>query len=346
MKPSFPKTSSLLLSIGSALLLAACGGGGGSGSSPVSPTALSTITSANAPDVAAQAYAASSAINDTAITGGTAGATIATGVVVQDSPGIGFIDATLQHMYRALAVKPANMVVGVMGTNTVNCTGGGTMTGSYNMMNTNMVSNGDTMTITSNNCMEDMVRINGTITISFSNLAGMPSATSQWSATMRMNFTNFAVTENSITDTANGDISLGFVQDNVGTRSFTMSGNTLQMSTTRSGTTVMRTLSNYDYSASETAAGLYTYRCNYTMSGDMPRLGSNVSYTVQTMTPFRQQGTSYPNQGVMKVTATDNTSLTFTVLDSASVQIAIDRNGDGTIDETMTKTWVELTSLI
>ncbi len=345
MKSSFLKTSSLLLSIGSALLLAACGGGGG-GSSSVSPAALSTITSANAPDVAAQAYAASSAINNAAVTGGTAGATIATGVVVQGISGIGFIDATLQHMYRALAVKPADMVVGVMGTNTVNCSGGGTMTGSYNMMNTNMVSNGDTMTITSRDCVQDMMRINGSLTIGFSNIVGVPSATSQWSATMRMTFSNFSVTQNSITDMANGDISLGFAQNTIGTRGFTMSGNSLQMSTTRAGVTVMRTLTNYDYSASETAAGVYTFTCNYAMSGDMPRLGNNVSYRVQTMTAFRQQGVSFPDQGVMKVTATDNTSLTFTVLDSNSVQIAIDRNGDGTIDETITKTWVELTSLI
>lgn len=342
MQSRLLKLSSLALSIGSALLLAACGGGGSSGAST---QAASTITSANASDVAAQAYAAADGLNSQAVAGGTAGADLVTAVSVQ-TPTTGLIDAGLQQMYRALASKPAEMVVGVMGTGTITCSGGGMMTGSYNMMNTNLVSNGDTLTVTSTNCREGMQQFNGGMTISFSNISGTPSSTGAWSATMRMTFNNFSIIENNITDTANGDISLNFGQNMFGTRAFTVSGSSLQMSTTRAGVTVTRMLMNYNYDASVTAANLYTYRCDYTLTGDLPRIGNNVSYTVRTMTPFQQQGSLYPSQGVMTVRASDGTSLTMTVRDATSVQIAIDRNGDGTVDETIVKTWVELSALI
>ncbi len=347
MQSRLLKLSSLALSIGSALLLAACGGGGSSGSPGSSTQAASTITSANASDVAAQAYAASDALNSQAVAGGTAGADLVTAVSVQTpTPTTGLIDAGLQQMYRALAQQPANMVLGVMGTGTITCSGGGMMTGSYNMMNTNMVSNGDTLTVTSSGCREGMQQFNGGLTITFSNISGTPSPMGAWNATMRMTFNNFSVMQNNMTGTANGDISLNYGQNQSGTRAFTVSGSSLQMTTTRGSTMVTRMLTNYSYDASVTSANLYTYRCDYTLTGDLPRIGNNVSYTVHTIMPFQQQGGLYPNQGVMTVRASDGTSLTMTVRDATSVQIAIDRNGDGTVDETIVKTWAELSALI
>ncbi|HJV79446.1 hypothetical protein [Noviherbaspirillum sp.] len=347
MQPRLRKFSSLALSIGFALLLAACGGGGSSGSPGSSTQAASTITSANASDVAAQAYAASDALNSQAVAGGTAGADLVTAVSVQTPmPTTGLIDAGLQQMYRVLAHKPADMVLGVMGTGTITCSGGGMMTGSYNMMNANMVSNGDTLTVTSSGCREGMHQFNGGLTIAFSNISGLPSSMGAWNATMRMTLNNFSVMQNNITETANGDISLNYGQNLSGTRAFTVSGSSLQMSTTRGGAMVTRMLTNYSYDASVTSANLYTYRCDYTLTGDLPRIGNNVSYTVRTMTPFQQQGGLYPNQGVMTVRASDGTSLTMTVRDATSVQIAIDRNGDGIVDETIVKTWTELSALI
>jgi len=44
--------------------------------------------------------------------------------------------------------------------------------------------------------------------------------------------------------------------------------------------------------------------------------------------------------------APDNSSVTLTVLNPTTVQLAVDKNGDGTIDETTTTTWSELNSLL
>jgi CTP-dependent riboflavin kinase len=79
------------------------------------------------------------------------------------------------------------------------------------------------------------------------------------------------------------------------------------------------------------------------MFGTFPGLGS-VSYVVKTNTPFKELEGYYPYQGSMTVTATDNTSLRLNVLSATSVQIQIDKNGDGVYEEATTTTWNELAS--
>lgn len=331
-----------LLAAGSALLLSSCGGGGGgdSGALPPPTQLASTITATNQNDVAAQAYSSANAINKEVA----GSASIVTGVSVGTGTS-GLTNAALTNLYRALQVKPVNMVAGVSGSTTEACSGGGTISVSYNVTNPDTISNNDALVITSNNCVEGAMMITGGLSITFSNVSGVPSATSAWSATMKMTFADFAVTENNVIDKATGDLSLGYSQASAGNETFSASGNSLQMSTTKGGTTVARTLSAYDYSGSVSGFNLYTYRSNFTFSGNLPRLG-NVSYTVRTLTDFKQQGSANPYQGVMTVTATDKTSLTFTVLNTTSMQLGVDRNGDGTVDDTSNKTWDELLSLI
>lgn len=233
----------------------------------------------------AQGYASSKALNNQVGDG----SSLVTGVSIETKAPV-LIDASVQHLYRALNVKPANMVVGVSGTLPPEpCPGGDTITVTYNFADVNTLSNGDTLTITSNNCVEDQLKINGGPRITFSDLTGTPSPTSAWGATMAMTFINFAVTENNVTETANGDMTITFNQTSTGTDNFTACGNSLQLSTTTANGTVTRTISAYSYSGSATLTGLYTYGTNLTVSGDMPRLGSNVLYTVKTITNFKQQ---------------------------------------------------------
>jgi hypothetical protein len=341
MKSSFLKVTALL-AVGSTVLLTACGGGS-AGNAPTTPsTQASTVTVANSSDVAAQSYSASNALSDQ-INGSSS---LVTGVSVETQT-TGLIDASIQHLYRALQVQPVNMVTGVTGTLPAEpCTGGGTIAVSYNVANTSTVSNGDTVNITASNCVEDQMSINGGLNIVFSSLTGTPSSTSTWGATMKMTFTNFAVTESGMASTATGDLTLGYNQTSTGTVGYTASGNSLQLNATKGGSTVARTISAYSYSGSTTASNLHTYRANFTVTGNLPRLGNNISYVVKTITDFKQQGTGNPSEGVLTVTASDKTSLTFTVLSTSNVQIGIDKDGDGKVDDTVTKTWTELLSLL
>jgi hypothetical protein len=323
----------------SALLLTACGGGGGDAAPGTSVQAASTITSANASDVAAQAYSTSDAINNQT----SLGTSLVTGVSVETQTS-SLIDSSLRQLYRALETKPANMAVGVSTTTTEACSGGGSNTITYEGANTDQVSNGDKLTISSNNCVEGSEKLNGALSFTISNISGTPSSSSAWSATLDIKYSNLALTENNVTITVDGDLTLGYGQTSTGAANFSVSGNSLKVSEMTGASTVTRTLSAFSNSGSVTG-GLYTFRNNFTFAGNLPRLG-NVSYTVKTLADFKQQAGSYPSQGVMTVTATDKTSLTFTVLNSTSVRLDIDKNGDGTNDESITKTWSELTSLM
>ncbi|RJG07671.1 hypothetical protein D3870_18215 [Noviherbaspirillum cavernae] len=340
MKSSFLKFPALLAA-SSAILLSACGGGGG-GDAPAASSSqqASTITVANANDVAAQTYAASNSLNDQV--SGSAGMVIGVSVETHST---GLLNAAMQQLYRALDAKPAAMAVGVEATNTINCSGGGTLSFAYKVTDTATITSGDTVAISASNCVEDGARLNGGLTITFASASGTPSPSSAWSAAMTMKFANLAITGNGVTDTANGDITLSYSRTAAGAETFSATGASLQTGTTKSSGTASRTMSNYEYSGDVTPADLYTYRDNFTITGNLPRLGSNVTYTVKTLTDFKQLGNAYPHQGAMIVTASDKTSLTFTVLNNTSVQIGVDKNGDGTVDDTMTKSWSEFSSL-
>jgi hypothetical protein len=344
---TFASHSRILAIASSIVLLSACGGGGGGGSDGDSSagggptTPASTITSANAPNVAAQSVAASEAV-----TGEIDGAvfSITTGVTVETSAGPSLLNSTLGQLYRALKVKPANMVVGVTGTETFDCTGGGTMKAMYKVVTTDELSNGDQLTLTAIDCIEEQTKMNGSLSFSFSNVNGTPDAASAWGATMAIGFNNFSATTANVTETASGDLTLTYNQTTPNNASYSASGNSLQLSTTKAGTTVTRTISSLSESGA-IVSGLLTHRSAFTFDGKLPGVGSG-TYTVKTLTDFKQQDGANPSQGVLTVSASDQSSLKLTVLDTSNVQIEIDKNGDGKMDETSTKTWTELRSLL
>jgi hypothetical protein len=66
-------------------------------------------------------------------------------------------------------------------------------------------------------------------------------------------------------------------------------------------------------------------------------LGGSVRYT--TTTTFQGIGSDYPSSGVMVVTGAANSSETITAVDSISVTIDVDADGNGTVDQTINTTW-------
>lgn len=334
--------------IGATLLLAACGGGGGStGSANGSGTGSSTpvtgvaITSANSKDVSSQVYSASQGLNNQV----TSTPGIVTAVSTSGN-GSGLLDAALQQLYLALEHQSASLPVSVTATDTASCSGGGSVTFTATAANSSTVSAGDQVTINTSNCVEGTVKMNGSLHMVFNSITGTPSMTSAWSAALGLTFTGFSVTENftGASNTATGDLALTYNQSGLNNASFSGSGNSLQMHIVNGASTTDYTLTSYNYSGSVTPANLYTYRANFTVNGNFPRLG-NATYVVHTTTDFKQQRGSYPSQGVMTVTAGDNSSLKFTVVNTNTVQLGLDKSSDGVIEETITTTWSELDSL-
>lgn len=329
-----------------AAMVAGCGGGGdGSATSatPVATAATSTISSTNAPDVAANVLNASNGI----IQSGSVNS-LATGVTVDatDAANSGLINTSLQQIYKTLENQPAaNLVAGVTTSKSIPCTNGGTILGTVTVAVSGKVSNGDSLTLTATDCIEGSKTLNGGFSVSFSNLSGTPGSANAWSGTLGLNFNKMKITKGTEVALANGDMALSINQ--LGYRDATASttGNSLQLSLSRSGVAVIdRTLSAYSYT-SAVKSNLETYSVNFTLTGDYKTV-SNGSYSVTTSIPFKQLSGAYPYQGAFKVTGTGNTSVTLITLDNVNVRLDIDKNGDGVTDETVNTTWAAMAAKV
>lgn len=325
------------------LALAACGGGGGSsGTASNNSTATNfSVTSANMQDVGAQAYRATSSMN--AQIGGSSSSFV-TGVAV-DTTTAGVVGVTMQELYRALNTQTAsNLVVGSTVSQTVACTDGGTLQVSANFASSSTVTAGDSVTMTASACKESGYTLNGSISVTFKSINGIPGESANWSGAFAVTYTNFSVISGSSADTASisGSLSMNINQTGYGAASYSVSGNSLNLSETHNGSTTSTTLSNFSYNGS-LQSGIITYSSNFGVSGNLGKLG-NASFTVKTLTDFKQPVNGQPTQGALKITASDNSSVTLTVLDSTNVKLDLDKNGDGVIDESVTTTWTALQS--
>jgi len=88
-----------------------------------------------------------------------------------------------------------------------------------------------------------------------------------------------------------------------------------------------------DFNNSTDEATLY-------MDGDV--LSDGESLVFSTINPLRMIGSSFPYTGKIVATANDSSSLTITVLSESSVQLDVDEDGDGNIDDTLLVDWDEL----
>lgn len=323
--------------------LAACGGGGSSGTTAGNTTTSGfSVTSANMQDVGAQGYRATASMTSQ-INGSTS--SFVTGVAA-DTASAGVIGATVQELYRALGAQAAsNQVVGVTTSKTVSCTSGGTMLVSANLASSSNISAGDSVTLTANTCKESGYTLNGSISVTFNSISGIPGESSVWSGSFAVNYSNFSVISGNSADVVNvtGNLSLGINQTALGTASIAVSGTSLNFSVTHNGSTDAFKVTNINNNSS-LKSGIVTYNSNFGVNGSLGKLG-NANFTVKTITDFKQSTSGgFPTQGVLKITASDNSSVTLTVIDSTNVKLDLDKNGDGVTDESVTTTWTALQS--
>jgi hypothetical protein len=317
--------------------LAACGGGGGSSAPASTPTLQSSITSSNMQDVGAQGYTSTTNLNAQV---GTSATSFVTGVSV-DTASSGMLGVTLQELYRAIeAQATSGQVVGVTLSQTVPCASGGSLLVNATVASSGTISAGDTVTVTATGCVESGVTLNGAFSVNFKSITGIPGQSSSWNGTFGVTYTNFSIAQHGDTASVTGDLTLTVNQTSLGNATLSATGSSLSVSTTHNSTSASITVTNLNYGGS-VASGVYTFHTNYTMSGNLGKLG-NSTYTVKTLTDFKQTSTGFPSQGVLKITATDNSSLTLTAIDSTNVKLDLDKNGDGVTDDTTTTTWTNL----
>lgn len=311
---------SATVAFGSALVLAACGG---SGNPEMTVAGVSTVNAAGS----TASTAAGLNTNPQAA-----------------APGAALVKTSLKQLNRVLGIAFLQRTIGLSNTLTVSCAQGGTATLILNAASGSQLSAGDSVQLTADNCVDGTDMANGAITIDFVDVTGRPSSTSAWNATLALGFNNFSYDDGDEANTANGTLNLTYDQTAARTATFNITSDTLQLQEVEDGVTTNNTLSAFNASGSVNG-DIFTYRTGFTLDGDVPNLG-NGPYTVATSTDFVQQEGSNPSQGVLQVTASDGAAFVLTALDPVNVNLTVDRNGDGVVDQNTTTTWDELENVV
>jgi hypothetical protein len=314
------------------LVLAGCGGGGGG--DPPAPS-LAAITSANAPAIAGAVMSASLEGGDLGsfASFGPAGAPAMSskGTLVQSKA------AEIQHAHVVAVLKQAaaGVAQAPIGPETTQCTGGGSVTVSGNLVNPLTLSPNDTILFVFASCVEDGATVSGRFAMRVTSFSG-DLASGAFSFGVSVDLTSFAVTVDGETATANGKIAIAVNATFAGTVSMTVTSSSITIGDGASSLT----LSDYSVTRTiDTVAGTFTLDAG----GTLTSTAFSGAVTFDTTAVLQGTGDSFAFAGQVVITGANGATIRVTVLDSTFVRLEVDANGDGTVDTTVDKTWHELT---
>lgn len=327
------------------LFLAACGGGGGGGSSTgTAPTAVQlAITTGNSQAVAAESLQASASYDAVA-----AGGSLVTGVQVDTGAAGGPL--LLADASRALLSKAQGLpalATGVSASGTEQCSGGGSITFSYDVASqTGVLSAGDTFTFDAANCIESdgtqTMRMNGSMSIRIVSGPYNPGGAYPRSVAMQTTARNFTVVMGGETIQANGDVTIALTERGFDDADVTLTSSSM---TSMIGSHTI-TLKGYTHSVVESASGT-TIQMTATIETSNSRIsGSLVSYHVATTTPVVVNAAGQVTAGALKVTGANGTSLVLTATGTDSFSLQVDADGNGSYESTSTVTTTQLNALL
>lgn len=329
-----------------ALFLSACGGGGSDGGSaaPAVPQVSQlVITSGNAQAVAAQSLQTAVDV-DAAATG----AALVTGVQVDASTAAARPLQLSSAARKLVTMVPESgaLATGVEVTNTVNCSGGGSLTVTENASGGTGAVAGDSVTMTANNCVETVdgssMRMNGSMTVSIVS-GSYDSASTSYpkSVSMKIVATNFSISQGGITSLSHGDLTLGLIENSASAASVTLSASSLSNTVTTSAGSYTTTLKSYSHKLDASPSGLIV-QLQATVETNSSRLGTGtVSYQVSTPAALVMDSTGAYTSGSLKVTGAAS-ALLLTVTSTDTFQLQLDTNGDGTYDSASTVSRTQL----
>jgi hypothetical protein len=309
-----------------------CGGGGGSSLS----SALVSIDSDNAELVAAAVVGPLNPIDGF----GEFGSDLLLGAVVEPSAGEGFSLADfsrrqLESLKGLEGQLTSELVVGVVHSVAIDCDSGSMSVAWDDADDDDEFSSGDTFSITFNNCRDEALGLtmNGQLALSNFTLTGDPFSSS-WSMVASFSFKNLRMTDGAESISLNGGYNYSIAQDGTD-YSGNISGSSLTL--VEGGFTHdLRdfTIASTFNEATNVNAGTYEGRLISS------RIGGSVVFT--TPVHFEGVGDGYPYDGRLKITGADDTSVTLIVIDSATVWLEVDSDGDGSVDDTIMTTWEAL----
>ena len=316
----------------STALLVACGGGGGNGGlgggNP--PAALVQITSTNAVGVTRASYeAALASASLSELTGDT-------GIIAGAPAGVSKVQNVVSAANKA---GSGNAQVPIPPTQSP-CDGGGSVTISGDIADiiTPTLSPGDFFDIEFNMCNDGL----GTVTdgdlhfevdaFSGDFLGGL------YDMTMTLELDRFRVTTGNDVITTNGGGTVTLNTANSPSVSAGVNGSSMTVDTNTNSETL------FNFASVQTLdGGLFPAPFTMTASGTLDT--SRISGSVRYATPVIFEGfdNDYPGVGEFLVTG-DGSSARLIAESNVNVRIELDTNADGTVDETISTTWAELTN--
>jgi hypothetical protein len=307
------------------LLLSACGGGGDAndGQAPPVEAARVSISAANAPRVTAEALQAAQA----------------SGFASGSLEGGGSADIEANQVLGstlARVLKPARTAgrVAPLATKVTTelCSGGGNVT---TTITTNGAEQqpGDSIGVTFDDCTERGIVFDGSLQM-------VVSALNETTISFTATTTDLQATVGNVAERSSGSLTLSLNFGDLDQVSFSATsdlftversvGGVLRSSRSLRGLDLQQGISLVD--------GTVSISADFTASGLFPDLGE-ASFQVVTVAPLViPPDEVHPTSGQVKVTGGNGSSITI-IVGADSVQLQVDANGDGTVDQEIVRSW-------
>lgn len=305
------------------------GGGGGAGNGSITVANAMAVTKITFESALAAGVAAE-------FTGGTGLLAVAPGPSVALQPRS--IDK-LNSGFAAAVRSDSSMASVPIPPTVENCPEGGTTTLSGEIADplTPTFTPGDYFDIVYANCNDGISTVNGTLLYTVDDFAG--DLAGLYDLTMTATFTDFQVANSEDTLLSNGDVTVRLNSLTYPTVSADTSGNSLIVDG-NNFTMTMTDFAGFYLQDVEAIPSPFSQGSSGTMNHSL--LPNIVDYsTPEAFTGFDGE---YPSAGEFFVMA-PNSSARLVAVDNVAIQILIDTDGDGTVDETINSTWAELDSL-
>ena len=313
--------------------LVACGGGGGGGGGGAGPSGNTStpvaITSANAQQVASDAFAATSFAISSADVANPAMLTANKTPVFFSLRR--FADGYLQRLRDRSTGEWVN--VQMVYEDVYDCIDGGSYSLVWDDADDDLTdSAGDSYSTVYSNCIEAGVTTNGAVSATLASFSGDLFGDYTMNATFA--FDGLTLTYAGFTVSIDG--TMGYSASLTGAISdATISIPSLTLSEPSGSVTISSATLQYSYN-NNTAA--YSYSVGATLNSTA--IGGQV--TLSTIAPLSGTGFGYPVSGSMRATGASNSSVTLTATGGGNVRLDVDSDGDGVIDSSSNTTWAAL----
>jgi hypothetical protein len=321
--------------VAASAVLVACGGGGDSGAAAPPVAARITVSTTTAPPLTAEALQAVNAGSSAA--GGVAGQDNPTSVAPKESQAFKAAATALQRL------KTIDRRSQATASQTVPCTGGGSFTLTVTAAGVSLAA-GDAIRIDFNTCVEAGVTTVGALSMAIVAVSGTTTAPL---ITADVTLANFEAAAAGLAERTNGTMRITIDDTNSANTLVTLSSTTITSQRLRNGVLrATRTLSNLNVREStNNTTGQSTTTAAFIASGNFPRLGEG-SFEVQTLQSIiRNGGALRPSSGQIKILGANNASVLATIV-ATGMQLDVDSDGNGAIDNTRTLTWAEIDALL